>query len=70
MIYILKGWIRFVYHLEKDGKTRVEEHLFGPGDCCLQPPAILHNELECSEDLELLEVTSPAHYETQAVSQR
>ena len=50
--------------------TRVEEHLFGPGDCCLQPPAILHNELECSEDLELLEVTSPAHYETQAVSQR
>ena len=70
MIYILKGWIRFVYHVENDGNTRVEEHLFGPGDCCLQPPAILHNELECSEDLELLEVTSPAHYETQAATQK
>ena len=70
MIYILKGWIKFVYHVETDGETRAEEHLFGPGDCCLQPPAILHNELECSEDLELMEVTSPAQYETEAVLQK
>ena len=65
MIYILKGWIKFVYEvLGSDGNVRREEHTFGPGDCCLQPPAILHNELECSNDLELLEITSPGQYET------
>ena len=44
------------------------EHTFGPGDCCLQPPGIVHNELECSDDLELLEITSPASYETVALN--
>ena len=62
MIYILKGWIRFVY----DGHG---EHTFGPGDCCLQPAGIVHNELECSDDLELLEITSPASYETVAIEE-
>lgn len=61
MIYILKGWIKFTY--EGQG-----EHVFGPGDCCLQPPGIVHNELECSDDLELIEITSPAKYETVAVN--
>ena len=60
MIYILKGWIRFTY--EGHG-----EHTFGPGDCCLQPPGIVHNELACSDDLELLEITSPGEYETVAM---
>lgn len=60
MIYILKGWIKFTY--EGHG-----ERTFGPGDCCHQPPGIVHNELECSDDLELLEITSPAKYETAAL---
>jgi len=60
MIYILKGSIRFTY--EGHG-----EHTFGPGDCCLQPPGIVHNELDCSDDLELLEITSPGEYETVAL---
>lgn len=60
MIYILKGWIKFIY--EGHG-----EHTFGPGDCCLQPPGIVHNELDCSDDLELLEITSPGDYATVAV---
>ncbi len=60
MIYILKGWIKFTY-------AGQGEHTFGPGDCCLQPPAITHNELDCSDDLELLEITSPAAYETEAL---
>ena len=59
MIYILKGWIKFIY--EGHG-----EHTFGPGDCCLQPPGIVHNELDCSDDLELLEITSPGDFETVA----
>ncbi len=61
MIYILKGWIKFTY--EGQG-----EHTFGPGDCCLQPPGIVHNELDCSDDLELLEITSPGDYETAALN--
>lgn len=61
MIYILKGWIKFIY--EGHG-----ERTFGPGDCCLQPPGIVHNELDCSDDLELLEITSPGNYETVALN--
>ena len=68
MIYILKGWIKFIYKIEnKDGSYTDTEHKFGPGDCCLQPPSIVHNELKCSDDLELLEITLPADYETRAV---
>jgi mannose-6-phosphate isomerase-like protein (cupin superfamily) len=61
MIYILKGWIKFTY---KDHG----EHTFGPGDCCLQPPGIVHNELDCSDDLELLEITSPGQFETKPLN--
>jgi len=57
MFYVLKGWIRFIY--EGQG-----EHRFGPGDCVLQPAGIVHNELDCSDDLELLEIYSPAVHPT------
>jgi mannose-6-phosphate isomerase-like protein (cupin superfamily) len=60
MFYVLKGWIRFVY--EGHG-----EHTFQAGDCVLQPPAIVHNELDCSDDLEVLEIYSPAVHETVVV---
>jgi mannose-6-phosphate isomerase-like protein (cupin superfamily) len=60
MFYVLKGWIRFVY--EGQG-----EHTFREGDCVLQPAAIVHNELECSDDLEVLEIYSPAVHETRVV---
>jgi mannose-6-phosphate isomerase-like protein (cupin superfamily) len=60
MFYVLNGWIKFVY--EGEG-----ERTFGKGDCVLQPPAIVHNELDCSDDLELLEIYSPAVHETVVV---
>ena len=60
MFYVLKGWIRFVY--EGQG-----QHTFRAGDCVLQPPAIVHNELECSDDVEVLEIYSPAVHETRVV---
>jgi len=60
MFYVLKGWIRFVY--EGHG-----EHTFRPGDCVLQPPGIVHNELECSDDVEVLEIYSPAVHPTVVV---
>ena len=61
MFYVLKGWIRFVY--EGHG-----EHTFQAGDCVLQPPGIVHNELECSDDVEVLEIYSPAVHETVVVA--
>jgi mannose-6-phosphate isomerase-like protein (cupin superfamily) len=57
MFYVLKGWIKFVY--EGQG-----EHTFHAGDCVLQPAGIIHNELECSDDVEVLEIYSPAVHPT------
>jgi uncharacterized protein YjlB len=62
MFYVLKGWIKFVY--EGQG-----EHLFHEGDCVLQPAGIVHNELDCSDDLQVLEIYSPAVHETVVVEQ-
>jgi len=61
MFYVLKGWIKFIYEGEGGVKT------FGPGDCVLQPAGIVHNELSCSDDLELIEIYSPAVHETKSV---
>ena len=60
MFYVLKGWIRFVY--QGHG-----ERTFNAGDCVLQPPNIVHNELECSDDIEVLEIYSPAVHPTVVV---
>jgi uncharacterized protein YjlB len=57
MFYVLKGWIKFIY--EGQGY-----HTFNAGDCVLQPAGIVHNELDCSDDVEVLEVYSPAVHET------
>ena len=34
------------------------------GDCVLQPPHIRHQVLECSDGLEVIEVSCPAEHET------
>ena len=60
MYYVLNGWIKFVY--EGQG-----EHTFHAGDCVLQPAGIVHNELECSDDVEILEIYSPAVHQTVVV---
>ena len=60
MYYVLKGWMKFVY--EGEG-----ERTFHAGDCILQPPGIVHNELDCSDDVEILEVYSPAVHPTVVV---
>jgi len=54
MFYVLNGWIKFTY--ENHG-----EHTFTKG--------IVHNELDCSDDLEVLEIYSPAVHETRVVRQ-
>jgi uncharacterized protein YjlB len=60
MFYVLKGWIKLVY--EGHG-----EHTFHAGDCVLQPAGIVHNELDCSDDVEVLEIYSPAVHGTVVV---
>ena len=57
MVYILKGWVTFEY--EGEGNVRLEA-----GDCVLQPPEIRHELTSFSRDLEMLEITSPAEFET------
>src|SRR2546422_3485805 len=62
MFYVLKGWMKFVY--ENEG-----ERTFQAGDCVLQPAGIVHNELDCSDDVEILEIYSPAVHATRKVEQ-
>ena len=58
MVYVLKGWVRFWY--EGQGEVRLEA-----GSCVLQPTGMVHQELEHSNDMELLEITLPADFETE-----
>jgi quercetin dioxygenase-like cupin family protein len=58
MIYCSKGWVKVVY--EDQGPAFVLQ----AGDCVLQPPHIRHRVLECSDNLEVIEVSSPAEHET------
>src|SRR6266571_2827934 len=60
-----------VIRIKKESAGHHELHTTGlhqrKGDCILQPPGIVHNELDCSDDLEVLEVYSPAVHETVVV---
>ena len=60
MVYVTKGWVIFEY--EDSG-----EHILRAGSCVLQPPGIKHRELLHSDDLELIEITSPAEFVTAPV---
>jgi mannose-6-phosphate isomerase-like protein (cupin superfamily) len=58
MVWVVRGWVRFEY--EDIGEVRLEA-----GTSVLQPPGIRHRELGHSEDLELVEITSPAQFPTE-----
>ena len=57
LAYVLKGWIEFDY--EGVGAVRFEA-----GACVHQPPGIRHIEIAHSDDVEILEITLPAEFET------
>ena len=57
MVYVLKGWVKFEY--EEEGEVILRE-----GSSVLQPPGIKHREISHSDDLELIEICSPAEFET------
>jgi quercetin dioxygenase-like cupin family protein len=60
MVYVTKGWVAFEY--EGQG-----EHILRAGSCVLQPPGIRHREVRHSDDMELIEITSPAEFSTNSI---
>jgi mannose-6-phosphate isomerase-like protein (cupin superfamily) len=54
---VLKGWVSFYYR--EHGELRYDE-----GDVMFVPGGTLHELREYSQDLELLEITMPAVYDT------
>ena len=60
LVYVLNGWATFEY--EGQGERTIRK-----GDCILQAPMIRHREIACSSDFEVLEVVSPANFETRIV---
>lgn len=62
MVYILKGWVVFEYEGPEDQGGG--EHILREGSSVLQPPGIRHREVRHSDDLELLEIVSPAEFVT------
>ena len=59
-VQVLNGWATFEY--EGQGV-----HTIRKGDAILQPPMIKHREIACSDDFEVLEIVSPANFETKIV---
>jgi quercetin dioxygenase-like cupin family protein len=59
-VYVLKGWVEFEY--EDIGLVRLEA-----GSTVYQPPLVKHREVRHSEDVEMLEITSPAEFVTKMV---
>lgn len=57
MVYVTKGWVVFEY--EGEG-----EQVLRAGSCVLQPSGIRHREVRHSDDMELIEVVSPAEFST------
>jgi uncharacterized protein YjlB len=59
-VYVLNGWATFEY--EGAGVKTIRK-----GDCINQIPMIKHREIACSEDFEVLEIVSPANFQTRIV---
>ena len=61
MFFVLKGWVKFEYE-------DIGEKTFQAGDCCYQPRLVRHREIAHSDDVEILEITGPAEFETKNVA--
>lgn len=57
MVYVTRGWVEFEY--EGEGMQMLRA-----GSCVLQPPGIRHREVRHSDDMELVEITSPGEFAT------
>jgi len=57
MVHVTRGWVVFEY--EGQG-----EQILRQGSCVMQPPGIRHRECRHSDDMELIEIISPAEFAT------
>ena len=57
-VMVLNGWAEFEY--EGEGVRKIKK-----GDVIYQRPGIRHREIACSKDFEVLEIVSPANFETE-----
>ena len=57
LLYILKGWLKF----EFEGQGEV---VLKAGSHCVMPAKIKHTVLDFSDDAEVLEILSPAEFDT------
>ncbi len=55
IMYVIKGWVKMYY--EGEGEMILNE-----GDFVYHPKGHVHDFMEYSEDLELLEIASPANH--------
>lgn len=58
LIFCHRGWVRVVYQDQGD------PFVLKPGDAILQAPGIRHRVLEASDDLYVVEISSPAEHPT------
>jgi quercetin dioxygenase-like cupin family protein len=61
MVYVLKGWMKTQFE-------GVGERTLETGDCMYQRPGIHHRVVDYSDDLEVLEITIPADFETETTA--
>jgi mannose-6-phosphate isomerase-like protein (cupin superfamily) len=61
MVYVLKGWMKTTFE-------GVGERTLEAGDCMYQKPGIRHRVVGYSDDLEVLEITIPADFETETTA--
>ena len=55
MMFVLKGWVKMYY--EGEGENTLKE-----GDFVYHPKGHVHDFMEYSKDIEILEMASPAHH--------
>ncbi len=55
IMYVLNGWVKMYY--ENEG-----EFVLKKGDFVYHPKAHVHDFMDYSEDIEILEMASPAHH--------
>ena len=61
IVYVVSGWVTFWY--EGHGEETLKA-----GSVHMLPPEIKHSVIEWSDDLEMLEITSPAEYGTRELT--
>ena len=59
-VLVLNGWATFEY--EGEGIKTIRK-----GDAINQRPGIVHREIDCSTDFEVLEIVAPADFKTKIV---